>query len=90
MPKTSEHPNSGTVVPRVKSVAFLVGNWGVALRFTHELATWINHLLVIPAKAGIQFHISWRAVISSWIPAFAGMTETKLNDLQVAALYFRG
>jgi hypothetical protein len=63
---------------------------GSALRFPHELATWLHHLLVIPAKAGIQFHISWRAVISSWIPAFAGMTEKKLNDLQVAALDFRG
>jgi hypothetical protein len=54
------------------------------------LATRINHLPVIPAKAGIQFQFSWRAMISSWIPAFAGMTDKKLNDLQVAALYFRG
>jgi hypothetical protein len=63
---------------------------GVVIRFTHELATRINRLPVIPAKAGIQLHISWRAVISSWISAFAGMTEKKLNDLQVAALYLRG
>jgi hypothetical protein len=62
----------------------------ILLRFPHELATQIDHLPVIPAKAGIQFRISWRAVISSWIPAFVGMTEKKLNDLQVAAPYFRG
>jgi hypothetical protein len=32
-------------------------------------------LLVIPAKAGIQF-----LKVKYWIPAFAGMTKKKRND----------
>jgi hypothetical protein len=33
----------------------------------------MSHLLVIPAKAGIQSEAEWGST-ALWIPAFAGMT----------------
>ena len=41
------------------------------------------HPLVIPAKAGIQFHCP--APASNWIPAFAGMTAGQA-DMTAGAL----
>jgi hypothetical protein len=47
------------------------------LRFTHECSTPINHLIVIPAQAGIQFRMRRFAATFSWIPACAGMTDKR-------------
>ncbi|MCB4790286.1 MAG: 4Fe-4S binding protein [Elusimicrobia bacterium] len=53
---------------------------GQKARFTFEKDTLLPKLGVIPAKAGIQKI----KLLSSWIPAFAGMTKNVISNLKKA------